>query len=185
MSNGSKKLKQEPRMARHCRSPMLWTKRKSNKQKSILCTSVFTIVKSNCHYRQSNMAAQKKSIVTHVAKKFPTFVETEGLLPCSKHHTIGPYSEPVESSPFPLILSFKIHFNIIQHSTPRSPVISSLPVFLLTFFMHFLSHHAYYVSRLSHYFSIWSPRNIWRGIHIRPVKILIMQCASCCSTILR
>jgi hypothetical protein len=30
MSNGSKKLKQEPRMARHCRSPMLYAKRKRN-----------------------------------------------------------------------------------------------------------------------------------------------------------
>jgi hypothetical protein len=28
MSNGSKKLKQEPRMARHCRSPMLRAERK-------------------------------------------------------------------------------------------------------------------------------------------------------------
>jgi hypothetical protein len=31
MSNGSKKLKQEPRMARHCRSPMLRAERKRNK----------------------------------------------------------------------------------------------------------------------------------------------------------
>jgi hypothetical protein len=30
MSNGSKKLKQEPRMARHCRSPMLRSERKRN-----------------------------------------------------------------------------------------------------------------------------------------------------------
>jgi hypothetical protein len=30
MSNGSKKLKQEPRMARHCRSPMLHAERKRN-----------------------------------------------------------------------------------------------------------------------------------------------------------
>jgi hypothetical protein len=31
MPNGSKKLKQEPRMARHCRSPMLRAGRKRNK----------------------------------------------------------------------------------------------------------------------------------------------------------
>jgi hypothetical protein len=31
LSNGSKKLKQEPRMARHCRSPMLRAERKRNK----------------------------------------------------------------------------------------------------------------------------------------------------------
>jgi hypothetical protein len=31
MSNGSKKLKQEPRMARQCRSPMLRAERKRNK----------------------------------------------------------------------------------------------------------------------------------------------------------
>jgi hypothetical protein len=31
MSNGSKKLKQEPQMARHCRSPMLRVERKRNK----------------------------------------------------------------------------------------------------------------------------------------------------------
>jgi hypothetical protein len=31
MSNGSKKLKQQPRMARHCRSPMLRAERKRNK----------------------------------------------------------------------------------------------------------------------------------------------------------
>jgi hypothetical protein len=31
MSNGSKKLKQEPRMARHCWSPMLRAERKRNK----------------------------------------------------------------------------------------------------------------------------------------------------------
>jgi hypothetical protein len=30
MSNGSKILKQEPRMARHCRSPMLRAERKRN-----------------------------------------------------------------------------------------------------------------------------------------------------------
>jgi hypothetical protein len=30
MSSGSKKLKQEPRMARHCRSPMLRAERKRN-----------------------------------------------------------------------------------------------------------------------------------------------------------
>jgi hypothetical protein len=30
MSNGSKKLKQEPRIARHCRSPTLRAERKSN-----------------------------------------------------------------------------------------------------------------------------------------------------------
>jgi hypothetical protein len=32
MSNGSKKLKQEPRMARHCRSPVLRAERKRSKQ---------------------------------------------------------------------------------------------------------------------------------------------------------
>jgi hypothetical protein len=31
MSNGSNKLRQEPRMARHCRSPMLLAERKRNK----------------------------------------------------------------------------------------------------------------------------------------------------------
>jgi hypothetical protein len=31
MPHGSKKLKQEPRMARHCRNPMLRTERKRNK----------------------------------------------------------------------------------------------------------------------------------------------------------
>jgi hypothetical protein len=31
MSNASKKLKQEPRMARHCRSPMFRAERKRNK----------------------------------------------------------------------------------------------------------------------------------------------------------
>jgi hypothetical protein len=31
MSNGSKKLKQEPRMARHCQSPVLRAERKRNK----------------------------------------------------------------------------------------------------------------------------------------------------------
>jgi hypothetical protein len=31
MSNGSKKLKQEPRMARHCRSPVLRAERKMDK----------------------------------------------------------------------------------------------------------------------------------------------------------
>jgi hypothetical protein len=30
MSNGSKKLKEEPRMASHCRSPMLHAERKNN-----------------------------------------------------------------------------------------------------------------------------------------------------------
>jgi hypothetical protein len=31
ISNGPKKLKQEPRMARHCRGPMLLAERKRNK----------------------------------------------------------------------------------------------------------------------------------------------------------
>jgi len=40
-------------------------------------------------------------------------MEPESSLPCSRELSIGPYPEPVESSPHPHTLFFKIHFNII------------------------------------------------------------------------
>jgi hypothetical protein len=40
MSNGSKKLKQEPRMARHCRSPVLRAERKRNNNNKFLTSAL-------------------------------------------------------------------------------------------------------------------------------------------------
>jgi hypothetical protein len=41
----------------------------------------------------------EKLTVTQLIKKYPaSFMELEGSLPCSQKPTIGPYSEPAESS---------------------------------------------------------------------------------------
>jgi len=60
----------------------------------------------------------EKLVVTKLDKKFSVFTEQAGSLPCSKHHAICHYHEPHESYPQPLILFFKIYFNIVLPSTP-------------------------------------------------------------------
>jgi len=59
-------------------------------------------------------------------------------LPFSQEPAISPYPEPDESSPHPHTL-FKVQFNTVLPSTPRSPKFSSLQVFRLKFWMHFIS----------------------------------------------
>jgi hypothetical protein len=40
----------------------------------------------------------EKLIVTQLIKKYPSFMEPEGSLPCSKKPATAPYSKPAESS---------------------------------------------------------------------------------------
>jgi hypothetical protein len=50
------------------------------------------------------------------------FKGPEGSSPCSQELSIGPYPEPVRSSPYHPILSYlsKIYFNIVHPSTSWS-----------------------------------------------------------------
>jgi hypothetical protein len=60
-------------------------------------------------------------MITQPVKKFPTFKESESLLPCLKWFATGLYPEPVESSPYPqttiLILILNLLLIIITKIT--------------------------------------------------------------------
>jgi hypothetical protein len=61
-----------------------------------------------------------KLIVSQLVKKFQSFMEPEGSVPCSQKPTTGHCPEPDKSSPLPPSYFLNIHFNIILQCTPRS-----------------------------------------------------------------
>jgi hypothetical protein len=63
MSNGSKKLKQEPRMARHCRSPMLREERKRNNKTIIIIIIIIIII---CRLRRSRSVKHYTALIRFI-----------------------------------------------------------------------------------------------------------------------
>jgi hypothetical protein len=60
----------------------------------------------------------EKCMITLLDKIFPVFNEVECSLPFSQEHTNGYYPQLIELVHI-LILSFKIHFNVISSPTPK------------------------------------------------------------------
>jgi hypothetical protein len=62
-----------------------------------------------------------KNIYIYLYIYFFFFTESEGPLSCSQKSVTGSYPNPVQSSPHPHTIVFKLHFNIICTPTPGLP----------------------------------------------------------------
>jgi len=67
-----------------------------------------------------NTVLLEKLTGSKLVKKFPTFMEPEGLLPHLQVPATCPYPEPAQSSSCPTSHFLKIQLNIIFPSTPGS-----------------------------------------------------------------
>jgi len=61
---------------------------------------VLDVLSNNTQYQlTTSSGVLEKLIITHMVKKFPTFIECASSLPCSQELLTAPYCEPHASSP--------------------------------------------------------------------------------------